>query len=52
MTTRNKNRLLGFAIGVNIAAAITTLFTGYSSMLTTHITLVIVLSTLIGEEEN
>lgn len=52
MTTRNKNRLLGFAIGVNIAAAITTLFTGYSSMLTTHITLVIVLSALIGEEEN
>jgi uncharacterized membrane protein YgaE (UPF0421/DUF939 family) len=52
MSIKNKNRLLGFAIGVNIAAAISTLVTGHSSMLTTHITLVIVLSTLIGEEEN
>lgn len=52
MTTRNKNRLLGFTIGVNIAAAIATLFAGHSSMLTTHITLVFVLLTLIEREEN
>ena len=52
MTTRNKNRLLGFAIGANIAAAISTFYTGYNSaMLTTHITLTIVLVTSIQKDE-
>jgi uncharacterized membrane protein YgaE (UPF0421/DUF939 family) len=52
MTGRNKNRLLGFAIGFNIAAAISTLITGHSVTLTTHITLVIVLLTMIERQEN
>jgi len=52
MTSRNKNRLLEFAIGFNIAAAISTLITGQSTTLTTHITLVIVLLTMIERQEN
>ena len=46
MTGRNKNRVLGLAIGFNIAAAISTLITGHSVTLTTHITLVIILITM------
>jgi uncharacterized membrane protein YccC len=52
MTGRNKNRVLGLAIGFNIAAAISTLITGHSGTLTTHITLVVILITMIEKEDN
>tara|TARA_R110000822_G_scaffold24150_5_gene73847 strand:- start:4211 stop:4369 length:159 start_codon:yes stop_codon:yes gene_type:complete len=52
MTTKNKNRLLGLAIGFNIAAAISTFITGYTASLTTHITLVILLLTMIERQED
>jgi tetrahydromethanopterin S-methyltransferase subunit F len=52
MSTINKNRLIGLAIGFNLAAAISTFITGCSTSLTTHITLLIVLLTMLEKEKN
>lgn len=49
---KSKKITLGLAIGLNIAAAIYSIFSKQNTLFVTHLTLVVVLLTLIEKEEN